>query len=127
MGTIDDFEGTLFCPVHHVVANGDAVLVFEMILNGLGSKRRVWTKFGEDFIWNELFINVAMSSVEYAMTGMSLNWLSNLPNVGAGEWGGIEVPIALFVFAFESIMIVVDPVGDKFIDIEEGGTGACVL
>ena len=35
--------------------------------------------------------------------------------------------MALFVLAFESITIVVDPVGDKFIDIEEGDMAACVL
>jgi len=31
VGTVDDFEGTLFGPVRLVIANGDAVLLFEMI------------------------------------------------------------------------------------------------
>jgi hypothetical protein len=116
--TADDFESTFPRPPGFGVGDGDAVLLFEMILNSLGSKFRVWTELGEDFGGNKLFIDVAVPGVLNAMAGMSLSWFSNSSSVRAGECRGIEVLGALFVFAFEDITIKVF-VWDKFRAIEE--------
>ena len=124
--TADDFESTFPRPPGFGVGDGDAVLLFEMILNSLGSKFRVWTELREDFGGNKLFIDVAVPEVLNAMTGMSLSWFSNSPSVRAGECRGIEVLGALFVFAFEDITIKVF-VWDKFIAIEESSIRARVF
>ena len=127
MGTVDDFDSAFPRPPGFHVGDFNAVLFFEMVLNRLGTKFRIRTELGEEFGANKLFIDVAVPRVVDAMTRMNLNCLANSPHVCARESSGIEVPGALFVFAFEGISIRVDLVWDKFIVIEKSGTGASVF
>jgi len=73
MLAVDNFDSTLFHPVSFVVADGDTVLFFEVILDRFRSKRQVRMEFRKDFNRNKLFVNIAVSRVVYPMTGMNLN------------------------------------------------------
>ena len=70
MRTINDFDHAVFSSVGFVIAEFNAVLIFEMILNSLGSKLRIQTNFGEDFNRNEIFIDVTVSRVIYSVKSM---------------------------------------------------------
>ena len=98
-----------------------------MVLNGFGSNRGIWVKFWEDFNGNKLFIDVVVSRVLDAMTRMDLSCLLNSLHIYARECSGIEVPAAVFVFAFESIMISVDSVWNKFINIKKSCMSASMF
>lgn len=68
-----------------------------------------------------------MPRVIYTVISVSLNRLSNSLNVSARECSCIEILGAFLMLAFEGITVGVDFVWDKFIDIEEGSSGASVF
>jgi len=70
-----------------------------------------------NFDRNKLFIDVGVFQMVDIMTRMTLNRLSNAPNVGVGNWSCVKIPIAFFGLAFECITVRRDSGGDKFIDI----------
>jgi len=85
--TIDEFDSPFSSSPGFFVADADTINIFEMILDDFEFNRQIGTDFEEDFVRNNLFIDVAMFIMINSMISILLNRRSDFPSLHFTHWG----------------------------------------